>query len=128
MPAAFLLDSRSSEDAAVAWVQAAGRELAGQPERLRAQLGLTLGLLREQTAASGDPDPLERLLPALRHALESLVYHVPDSIEMPGDSSTKIPRWARVAVEGQVFEPAVERREGQTLTVGKDGQITWKTP
>ncbi len=58
---------------------------------------------------------------AFRSALDSLVLHVPSGVRLPAESSTNIPRFARIAVDGTRYEPAVERRQGQTLIVGRDG-------
>ncbi len=91
-------------------VRAAGDELFGAEPR-------DIGEYREAVAATTQ----DAAHAAFRSALDSLVWHVPSGVSLPAEASTHIPRFARVAVDGTQYEPAVERRHGQTLIVGRDG-------
>jgi hypothetical protein len=77
----------------------------------------TIDVQAQRTAALDTPPVHD----AYRAALESSVYHLPDGLDMPAESCSKIPRWSRVAVEGHEFEPAVKRREGQKLILSQAG-------
>lgn len=72
---------------------------------------------RERTAAV-EVAPVHEVY---RSAVESTIYHLPNGLEMPAESCSKLPRWSRVAVEGAEFEPAVRRREGQKLILSGAG-------
>ncbi len=68
-------------EAARDWVQAAGRELAAQRERVRALLALGLLMARDRAARSGTADELESLLPAFSAGLEACDANVsPDLV------------------------------------------------
>jgi DNA polymerase-3 subunit delta' len=66
---------------ALAWVQAAGRDLASRRERVRELLALGLLAARDRAAASGSTDELDALLPAFAAGLESVGSNVaPDLV------------------------------------------------
>jgi len=56
-----------------------------------------------------------------RAALDTAIYHLPTGVEMPNSDASHIPKPSRVAVEGQVFEAAVERRHGHKLILSVKG-------
>jgi DNA polymerase-3 subunit delta' len=77
-------------DDALRWSHAGERDLAHRRERVRELVALALLMLRDRAAVSGSTERLERLLPALRAALEAVRANVSPDLVLES-------LWARVA-------------------------------